>query len=231
MARCPYVLILLFVLGSITLAQSVRKVSEPQLVVPELVMAIESVPGSADLVQLTVADASYSEAVLTMQIAAMAASFGSEPEGLEILSATAEGVPLRAVFSIPGLIDRSTGDMRLQPIVRAFMTGGASPIRAFSITFRGVTPAANTTLSSYKSQTADLQAFYDPASQTLEFRILALTDDPEKPVIPTRYQPAAFEPVSDEPEQGKTGLLVVLIILTGGSAGALVYFALLGRHG
>lgn len=231
MARCPYVLTLLLVLGSIAVAQRAQKLSGPQTVDPELVMAIESVPGSPDLVQLTISDASYSEAVLSQQIAAMTASFGSEPIGLQIRSATEEGAQLVAIFSVPGLIDRSSGDVRLQPIVRAFLTGGESSIRAFSITFRGVTPAANTTLASYQSQTAALKAFYDPASQSLEFRILALTDDPEKLVIPTRFQPAAFQPVSDEPKQSSIGLLVVLIVLAGGSAGALVYFALLGRQG
>lgn len=229
MARRPYFLVIALVVGSVSQTAGLQSVPKPQLVTPELVMAVESLPGSPDVVQVTIAEAGYSEQMLTAQIESLAGSFGAEVSGLQIIPAT-DSSPLRAVFSVPGIINHGSGDIQLQPIIRAFMSGDEDSLHAFSITFHGVSPTAYTTLASYKSPSAVLQAYYDQSKQTLEYRVLALTEDPEELVIPTRFVPGSFEPVSEEPATSRVWILVALMVLSGGSAGALVYFALLGRQ-
>ena len=159
---------------------------------PELIMAIERGDGAPDVVQVSVSIPEYGGDRLRSEIESMATSFGGEPIGLHIMPATADGVPLRAVFSLSGVIDRSSGDMRLQPIVRSFLSGTEPHIQAFSISFRGVAPVPYTTLASYDSPVASLRGYYDQSTQTLEYRVLSMTSDPSELVIPTRYVPATY---------------------------------------
>ena len=198
---------------------------------PQVLMTIEPVPGMGELVQVSVLDGAYPPAVLRRQIAALGTSLGSDVANLDVIAPSQEGEPLRAFFTVRNIVDPTLGDIRLQPLVRSFLDGPSDlALRSFSIKFIGVVPGAYTTLASYTSPGAALQAYYDPAVLSLEYRILALADDPEQVDIPPRHVPDSI----GQPATGRaplmSGLLLALVAVASGSAGALVYFALLGRR-
>lgn len=198
---------------------------------PQILMTIEPVSGLGELVQISVLDSAYPSAVLRRQIAALGATLGADVDSLDIIAPSQDGEPLRAFFTVGNIVDHSLGEIRLQPLVRSFMDGPSDlALRSFSIKFIGVVPGAYTTLGSYTSPGAELQAYFDPSAVSLEYRILVLADDPERVDIPSRHVP---EP-NGQPASGsspfKSGLLLALVAVAGGSAGALVYFALLGRQ-
>ena len=200
-------------------------------VTPQVLMTIEPVPGMGELVEVSVLDGAYPQAVLRRQIAALGASLGADVGSLDLIVPSQEGEPLRAFFTVRNIVDPALGDIRLQPLVRSFLDGPSDlALRSFSIKFIGVVPGAYTTLGSYTSPGAALQAYYDPTAPSLEYRILVLADDPEQVDIPSRHVPEAV----GQPATGRaplmSGLLLALVAVAGGSAGALVYFALLGRR-
>ena len=196
---------------------------------PQVLITIEPVSGMGELVQVSVLDGTYPPEVLRRQIAALGVSLGSGVGSLDVIAPGKEGEPLRAFFTVQNIIDPALGDIRLQPLVRSFVDGPSDvALRAFSIKFIGVVPGTFTTLGSYTSPGAELRAYYDPVALSLEYRILVLADDPDLVEIPARHVP---EPAG-QPAAGRTplmsALLIALVAVAGGSAGALVYFALLG---
>ena len=199
--------------------------------VPQVLITIEPVPGMGELVQVSVLNGAYPPAVLRRHIASLGASLGSDVDSLDVIAPSQEGQPLRAFFTVRNIVDPALGDIRLQPLVRSFLDGPSDlALRSFSIKFIGVVPGANTTLGSYTSPGAALQAYYDPATLSLEYRIVVLTDDPEQVNIPPRHVPESIR----QPAAGRStlmsGLLLAIVVVAGGSAGALVYLALLGKR-
>jgi hypothetical protein len=202
-----------------------------QLVQPQVVISIEHVEGTGDVVQLHYRGGLYDEAAIKRAIDALAASTGSQPGTYQFMpGATADEVS-KAIFIAKNVVDPSSGDIRLQPVVRAFMAGAQGSVESFSVRIVGMAPNAYSTLASYNSKTVALRAFYDAATPSIEYRILVLTDDPSKVQIPPRHIPDEMQnqPL-EEPRSSPAPLLVGLIVLAGASAGALVYFFLLGKR-
>jgi hypothetical protein len=111
------------------------------------------------------------------------------------------------------------------------MAGAKGSVDSFSVRIQGMKPNPYTTLAAYTSETVALKAFVDNATPGIEYRILVLSDDPSKVDIPPRHVPDEMvtQPF-DEPKKDKTPMLLGLILLAGASAGALVYFLLLGKR-
>jgi hypothetical protein len=92
-------------------------------------------------------------------------------------------------------------------------------------------PNPYTTLAAYNSKAVALRAFYDAATPSIEYRILVITDKPSEVDIPPRHIPDEMVTQGfDEPKKDKAPALLGLILLAGASAGALVYFFLLGKR-
>ena len=211
-------------------ADTLHKAANVRTMVPQVMISIEPVPGMGELVQVSVLDGSYPQADLRRQIKALGDSLGVEVQSLDVIAPGRAGEPVRAFFIVGNIVDTEQGDIRLQPLVRSFLDGPPShALRRFSVKFIGVVPGAYTTLGSYSSPGATLQAYYDPAALSLEYRILVTADDPAEVDIPSRHDPAANVDAAGR-EPVKSGLLLALIAVAGVSAGALVYFALLGRR-
>jgi hypothetical protein len=204
---------------------------QTRLVEPQVVIAVQEVEGTGELVQMHYKGDVYDELAVKRAIEELAALTGANVERYQYMpAATAEEVN-RVVFVTQNLIDASNGDIRLQPIVRAFMTGAKGKVGSLSVRILGMSPNPYTTLAAYNSKAVALRAFYDAATPSIEYRILVITDKPSEVDIPPRHIPdemvtQAFE----EPKKDWSPALLGLILLAGGSAGALVYFFLLGKR-
>lgn len=221
-------------LASALFAQAAEEVAndkQVQLVQPQVVIAVEHVPGTGDVVQLHYKGDTYDEPAIQAAVKALAEATGATPESYRFMPGATPEELTRVVFVTKNLLDPSGGDIRLQPIVRAFMKGAEGSVTSFSVRIMGMTPNAYSTLATYNSKTVALRAFFDAATPSIEYRILVMTDEPSKVEIPPRHIPDEVQNQTlEEPQESKTPLLVALIVLAGASAGALVYFFLLGKR-
>ena len=227
------VLVLLLAVASanVLAAEELSPKERKKTVEPQAVLTIEHVPGTGDLVEMLYQSGTYDEASLRACLSVLETSLGSPLERFQLIAPAAEGEPWKAFFVAKGLIEPSLGDFRLQPLVRALMKGAdGKRIESFSIRIVGQEPNAYTTLASYSSKSVVLRAFYDAPSKTIEYRILALATDPAEVSIPPRHVPDTTVPDFKEKGGSRASLILGLILTAGASAGALVYFALLGKR-
>lgn len=202
-----------------------------RLVEPQAVISIEHIEGTGDVVQMNYKGDVYDESAIKAAIADLATLTGAEIKNYQFMpAATADDVS-KVFFVTQNLIDLSTGDIRLQPVVRAFMAGAKGKVESLSVRIMGMTPNPYTTLAAYTSKAVVLRAFFDAATTSIEYRILVVADDPNDVDIPPRHIPDDMVTQGfQEPKRDKTPMLLGLILLAGASAGALVYFALLGKR-
>jgi hypothetical protein len=224
---------LVLAIGAVALVGAAGEDPEDKVrtVEPQAVIAIEHVDGTGDVVQMHYKGGVYDEPSIKAAIADLAKQTGAQVANYQFMpGATAEDVS-KVFFVTQNLVDVSSGDIRLQPVVRAFMKGAKGTVESFSVRIQGIKPNPYNTLASYQSDEVALKAFVDPASTSIEYRILVMTDDPAKVAIPPRHIPDEMvtQPF-DEPKKDKTPMLLGLILLAGASAGALVYFVLLGKR-
>jgi hypothetical protein len=198
---------------------------------PQVVLTIEHVPGTGDLVEMLYSSGTYDEASLNASLSALESSLGSPLASVETIPPATEKEPVKVFFVAQGLIDPSLGDFRLQPLVRALMKDqDGKRVESFSIRIVGQEPSAYTTLASYSSNAVVLRAFYHAPSKTIEYRILVLASDPDEVSIPPRHVPDTTVRGQEEEGGSRASLILGLILTAGASAGALVYFALLGKR-
>jgi hypothetical protein len=224
-------LLVAVVSANVLAAEELSPKERKKTVEPQAVLSIEHVPGTGDLVELLYLSGTYDEASLRACLATLETSLGAPLESFQLIAPVKEGEPTKAFFVAQGLIDPSLGDFRLQPLVRALMKGAAGKtVESFSIRIVGQEPSAYTTLASYSSKSVALRAFYDAPSKTIEYRILVLATDPEAVSIPPRHVPDPTVHEYEEEGGSRASLILGLILTAGASAGALVYFALLGKR-
>ena len=202
-----------------------------RLVEPQVIIAVEHVQDSGDVVQMHFSGAVYDQPSVEAAVSELATTTGSQIKNFQYIPAPTPEDVTKVFFVTQNLIDASTGDIRLQPIVRAFMKGAKGKVESLSVRIIGMRPNPYTTLAGYTSDAVSLRGFFDAASQSIEYRILVLADSPSKVQIPPRHIPdETFTQGFESQKDDRTPLLLGLILLAGASAGALVYFALLGKR-
>ena len=202
-----------------------------RLVEPQVVFSIEHVEGTGDLVQLHYLGDLYDEPAAKAAILGLTESLGAEATNYQFIPTGTPGQVNKVSFVTNGLMEPSTGDILLQPLVRSFMKGAKGTVESFSIRIVGMRPNAYSTLAAYNSKAVALRAFYDAKTPSIEYRILLLTKKTDEVVIPPRHIPDEMVTQGfEEPRDERTPLLLGLIVLAGVSAGALVYFAMLGKR-
>jgi len=186
------------------------------------------------MVTITVADKDYPLELLKAQSQKMASILGSEARGLSVMLSGSDPKFkfVKANFATDGIIDRENGVVRLEAIVRA-MLGVPAPhtISAFLITLENEAPVEKQSLQTFSSDAVVLRAHASENPKGLEYRIVALTQDPEKVTIPGRFNEPERKVVKEaSPHSSGPGWVpLALIVVAGASGGALVYFALSGR--
>jgi hypothetical protein len=198
---------------------------------PQVVFNIQHVEGTGDIVQLSFKPGIYDDASLALAVEKLGKLTGAAITDLHVIPPVTADEPVRAMFTAKNILDPAVGDIRLQPVVRAFMTGAKDQrVDSFSIRILGQQPSAYTTLASYSSKAVALRAFFDAKTPSIEYRILVMAESPADVDIPPRHEPDPVQLPQKDGAANRTPLLVSLVLLAGASAGALVYFGLLGKR-
>ncbi|MCW5936108.1 MAG: hypothetical protein KIT11_02230 [Fimbriimonadaceae bacterium] len=216
-------------LASMALAQS----PDPALQPPQAIVTVWKHATGADMVQVSMVSSAYPGETLRNICLAMGRELGSEPRGLAVTrdKLTADLSATKARFAVDGLIDRQSGELRLQPVVRAFL-GVPAPFQVSTVlvNFDGEKPVDGVTLKDYESDTVVLKATYSEAPLGIEYRVVALVQDPAALKIPARFQePQIRQKASKKGAAPPTTLLVGLAGVSALAAVGLVYFALANR--
>ena len=190
----------------------------------EAIINVEHDSSMRDILQIYILKPGYTTELLRSRIEWIAGELGSPVDGLELYP-MGDGQPgVKAICVVNNIVDPTLGELRIQPLIRAFLAGSqGQSIKSFSIRFSGFVPTSST-LQSYRSDAVVLEASFDPRSSILEYRVLAMTDDPAELTIPPRYFPNSYVVASRE-SGNRLPILISLLVIAGLSAGALVYFA------
>lgn len=204
-----------------------------------LSVVVKEHPTSADMVEVTVVDPAYPKELLQQQILTLGQYINSEPRGLSVgyVQIDPEKPELRflkANFAVDGLIDRSSQELRVEPILKAF-AGAPAPytLEGLTIIFEGEQTNRNT-VRRYDSDAVQAQARVIPAMEkekgtSIEYGVRYLTQDPAKISFPSRYtEPKSSQATSERGGQLPTYVWIAIFV-AGLSAGALVYLALARR--
>jgi hypothetical protein len=200
---------------------------------PQATVSVTKHRLGADLVQITVLNPQYSAEVLSKQIDALGKELHSEIRGLALtkddygLGKPELALP-KASFAVDGLINASTGELRIGPVARA-LCGAPSPftIQDFSLIFTSQKPGSNT-LQRFRSDAVDIQSQVLSGGFGLEYRIRLFTQDPHAIDIPEGGPAnAPKSAVPSSPVSKPNFLLWTLIAVASIATGALVYSLLL----
>ena len=209
-------------------AQDDETVVDPLSVPPDVVINVKEYPNGAEMVTVTVLKEGYPEEYLRAQCNGVGTETGSPIRGLQISAATLEteqDLSLgRASFATDDLINRGTGALNLQPIIRAFV-GVPDPwtVKSFLITFEEEVPRYQTLQSiSNESVAVVSQAMTSPTG--VEYRVLAFTQEPSEIEIPSLVPDEPQEETAPVAEEKLNPLVFVMLGIAAISGGALVYF-------
>ena len=103
-------------LASALFAQAAEEVAndkQVQLVQPQVVIAVEHVPGTGDVVQLHYKGGTYDEPAIQAAVKALAEATGATPESYQFMPGATPEELTRVVFVTKNLLDPSGGDIRL----------------------------------------------------------------------------------------------------------------------
>ncbi|MCU0315779.1 MAG: hypothetical protein MUC92_04220 [Fimbriimonadaceae bacterium] len=223
-----------FLLASVGVLVSCLVLAEPAeenplKVPPDVAIVVTKMPIGADQVKITTRNPNYPLELLSAQINELGRLLGSTPRGVYVFPTVPDNNEklrmVRGEFAVDGLIDRQAGTLRLQEVVRAF--AGAPQgleVRAMHVIFENevVQPGM---LQSLLEGTVRLLGSASQSPPGIEYRILLLTQDPEKIVIPAKVSSTQPSPTTS-PEQSRNIHPLAIPIALGGCvvAGALVYF-------
>ncbi len=205
----------------------------------DLAVVVTEHPTTADMVEITAFSPTYPTDLLQAQIAKLGELLNSAPRGVmtfrsSIPTASGDVTFVKAKFAVDGLIDRAAGELRIEPLIKAF-AGAQEPftIHAMTVLFDGEKPNENT-VKNFSSEFVAGQARIVPSltekgQPGIEYAITLLSQDSQKLSFPSkRVEPKG----TDAPSQAGGSLPMYVwaaIIVAGLSAGALVYLALARR--
>lgn len=207
---------------------------------PGITVVVTEHPLTSEDVEVTAFDPNYPAQLLRQQIETIGKLLGSPPRGVAVVvqqidPAKPELKFLKARFAVNGLIERSTGELRLEPIIKAF-AGAPAPytLEGITILFDGESPTENTIRrydvpGAFLSEAQIVSSPSESGAPGIEYTIKYLSQDPNKMVYPSkRVEPKSAETAS-QPAGQLPGYVWIAIIVAGLSAGALVYLALAKR--
>ncbi|MGV3619015.1 MAG: hypothetical protein ACO1SV_27120 [Fimbriimonas sp.] len=202
---------------------------------PDATIVVRKHATGTDVVEVTMQQAKYPEALLREQVQAVGRYLGNEPTGVRIGPYQVGSDPnlrfTQALFAVKGLIDQSTGMLRVEPFAKAF-AGAPAPntVDVLMVEFDNERPTGNT-LQNYLPESGEVkvQAVAGPNSTGVEYRIQLLTQDPNKIFIPDnrKQSPAASTPPPPKPASGPDWVLYGVLGTAALAVGALVYSLLL----
>lgn len=224
-----FLLIILVLLAGSNRAQTANPIN-PEEVAPQVIINVRKHPIGPDMVEITMAKKDYPLELLRQQALAIAKELGSEARGLSV---TFSGYDpsirfAKASFATDGIIDKSNGLVRLQALVRG-MIGSPEPWlnRGFLISLEGEQPIDRQTLKNFTSKAVVLKATATKNPNSIEYRIVCLTNDPQELTIPDKF--VENERLQSQNPSKRTGqpewILPLLVGIASISALALVYFA------
>ena len=200
---------------------------------PQATVSVTKHRLGADLVEITVLNPQYSAEVLSQQIDSLGKELHSEVRGLTLTKddygmGKPEMALPKASFAVDGLIDSTTGELRIGPVARA-LCGAPSPftIQDFSLIFTSQKPNAST-LQRFRSDAIDVQSQVLSGGFGLEYRIRLFTQDPRAIDIPEGGPAnAPKNAIPSNPVSKPNFVLWTLIAVASFATGALVYSLLL----
>lgn len=198
---------------------------------PDAIVTVQEHSSGREMVEFTMLDPKFPPNLLQGIVERLGMELGVAPSGFksyveEFGSGSADRF-VKARIGVIGLIDRSQGIVRLQPLARAF-SGLPAPhtVKALRIMFEGEAPNP-TTISTYASPSVvvDGQISRDPVG--LEYLVVLREQDPIKIEIPERHMEKPETPPAPKATAPSPIPLIVIIAVGSIAAGALVYFAVL----
>ncbi|MBX3118990.1 MAG: hypothetical protein KF784_07985 [Fimbriimonadaceae bacterium] len=229
-----------FLAALLMLLQTVRAQDRVLSVDAGINVVVTEHPLTADMVEITALDPNYPPDLLRQQIDTLGQLLKSTPRGLTVGYAEIDPTNpalrfLKARFAVDGLIERSVGELRIEPILKAF-AGAPAPytLKGITILFDGEAPNENTVKrydlpDAFLSQAIIVPSPSQEGAPGIEYSVKYLTQDPNKITYPNRR----VEPKSSDTPSEPAGLLPtyvwIAIFMAGLSAGALVYLALAKR--
>lgn len=193
-------------------------------VVPQATLVVKQHPMGADLVEVTVLGATYSQDALKKHIDALGTELGMSPRGVSI--AVAGDSFVKATFAVPGLIQNKEPKFNLAAIARAFAFGDA-PLTQLSVTFIDMVPDAKTPAFWFAPKDAWMMEGVGTKSPLgIEYRIKVNTKNPSEVVLPgpgTAKKNKETQEAQKKPDFVLIGAISVAAI----SIGVLVYSAVI----
>jgi hypothetical protein len=208
---------------------------DPSLAKPEATVVIREHSTGAELVEITMLAPDYPLEALSQIAEQVGALAGSPSRGVYVH--VVELVPgqkfAKASFATNHLIERDSGALWLEPIVRAF-AGAPEPhrLRCLAVTFVGQAATAST-LKSYRTPHVALEAKFLPGTPSgnippaIEYRVAINTHNPAEISIPKTYEPASTTKASTLKGGAISPTAIALIGISMVAVGALVYWLVL----
>lgn len=224
-------LILLCLAACFAVGQSASEGSLFASTKPDVTVVVRKHQLGADLVEITMQRAEYPQLLLRQQAQRLADNLKSNASGLNVFEYRIGTDPkmrfARATMAVDGLIDRTTGVLRVRPIVQAF-AGAPEPdtIDVLLIQFENERQTDNTLLR-YSSDSVRVEAQAAQSALGVEYRVLLKSQDPDKIEIPDGPRNTVPEPAPKTAPKKTDFGLIALIAIAALALGALVYSLLL----
>jgi hypothetical protein len=178
----------------------------------------------ADMFEVTMVEADYPASVLAGQVESFGQMLGNSLRGFETYSKQIDKNQfLSATFAVDGFMDSRTGEVNLQPLVRAF-AGADAPhtVKGMTVILDSFRPTADT-LQTFSSEAVKVQGKIGDEGTGIEYRVQLLSQNPEEIVIDPTQKPVQ-KPVEAPVEPDRPTWIWGLVGLGGVAAGVLVYF-------
>lgn len=178
----------------------------------------------ADMFEVTMVEADYPPEVLAGQVEALGAMLSNSLRGFEAYSKQIETNQfLSATFAVDGFMDSRTGEVNLQPLVRAF-AGANAPhtVKGMTVILDSFRPT-EATLQTFSNEAVRIQGKIGDEGTGIEYRVQLLSQNPEEIVIDPAQVPAE-KPVDAPVEPDRPTWIWAVVGLGGIAAGVLVYF-------
>ncbi len=183
-----------------------------------------------DRVELAAVKAGYPQDLMQQQANALCRNLGSSARGFIGQNyKIGDQTFTKCSFGTDGLVNRTTGQIRLTPLVQAF-AGAPSPytVEQMIIIVQGMQPTGNT-LREFGSKAVRVQTNSTPSPPQIEYRVALLSQDPADLVIPDERTPEQKTPAntSTQRQKGLDWTMWVAIFTAALAAAFIVYFLLL----
>lgn len=225
-------------ISAVAMGQQPERASLFDTIRPDMSIVVKKHPVGADMVEITMLQSNFPEALLQDRANALGAALGSAPRGLTVVKQQLDPnnpklAFIKATFAVDGLTIPDQGRIRLQPLVQAF-TGlpEDASVKGISIIFDGVSPSKNT-VQTLATKAVDVEGRINAEPKGLEYRIHIKTSNPAEVEIPDRVEEPKPAPTPSASRGGIPIAFWIALAVAGIAAGILVYSALLrgGRSG